>query len=164
VGPTIRVNVPRAHGGSYGARVSVAELGIVLGHGMSRFDPRPGLPNSPGPRKKPINNMCPSIITRAALPVFAVGASGGTRIPNSVYEVLLNHVGLGAPMETAMASPRLDTNGTLNLGLEKNHSSDDEAFFKSLGYATSRTPSANVSAVSFDPKTREARGIASGGA
>ena len=153
------IAITLTHGGSYGARVAVPEFGVVLGHGMSRFDPRPGLPNSPGPRKRPINNMCPTIVTRAGVPVLAVGAAGGTRIPNSVYEVLLNHVALGAPMETAMASPRLDSNGTLKLGLEKKYSDDDEAFFKSLGYATSRGPSANVSAVSFDPKSREARGL-----
>jgi gamma-glutamyltranspeptidase/glutathione hydrolase len=149
------------HGGSYGARVSVAELGMVLGHGMSRFDPRPGLPNSPGPRKRPINNMCPTIVTRGGVPVLALGAAGGTRIPNSVYEVLVNYVGLGAPMETAMAAPRLDTNGTLKLGLENKHSAEDEAFFKTLGYATSRTASAYVSAATYDPGTATARGMSS---
>jgi gamma-glutamyltranspeptidase/glutathione hydrolase len=158
------IAITLTHGGSYGARVSVADLGIVLGHGMSRFDPRPGLPNSPGPRKRPIDNMCPSIVTRGGIPVLAVGGAGGTRIPNSIYEVLLNYVGLGAPMEVAMTAPRLDTNGTLRLGLEKKHPAEDEAFFKTLGYTTSRVASAYISAVSVDPKTREVRGRSSGGA
>lgn len=158
------VAITLTHGGSYGARVSVEELGLVLGHGMSRFDPRPNLPNSPGPRKRPITNMCPTIVTRGGAPVFALGAAGGTRIPNSVYEVLLNIVGLGTPMETAMSAPRLDTNGTLNLGLEKKHSAEDEAFFKNLGYKTSRTASAYVSAVTIEPQTGQARGMSSGGA
>ena len=158
------IAITLTHGASYGARVSVEELGMVLGHGMSRFDPRPGLPNSPGPRKRPITNMCPTIVTRGGAPVLAVGAAGGTRIPNSIYEVLLNDVGLGAPLESAMTSPRLDTNGTLNLGLEKTHSAEDEAFFKNIGYKTSRVPSAYVSAVTFDAKTGQARGLSSGGA
>jgi gamma-glutamyltranspeptidase / glutathione hydrolase len=152
------------HGGSYGARVSVNELGMVLGHGMSRFDPRPGRPNSVGPGKRPITNMCPTIVTRKGTPVFAVGAAGGTRIPNSVYEVLLNYVGLDAQLETAMSSPRLDANGSLKIGLEKTHPAADEAFFQKLGYTTSRVPSAYVSAVERDSKTAKARGLSSGGA
>jgi hypothetical protein len=63
-----------------------------------------------------------------------------------------------------MISPRLDSTGTLNVGLEKKHSANDEAFFKAIGYTTTRVPSAYVSAVSRDPKTGEARGMASGGA
>ncbi|MBI4625671.1 MAG: gamma-glutamyltransferase [Verrucomicrobia bacterium] len=151
------------HGGGYGAKVLVDELGLILGHGMSRFDPRPGLPNSPGPRKRPVNNMCPSLVTRDGVPVFAVGGDGGTKIPNSVYEVLLNYAGLGAPIETAMAAPRLDTNGTLNLSMEKSCPAEDEGFFTQIGYKVARAGSAYISAVSFDPMTGQARGIARGG-
>ena len=158
------IAVTLTHGASYGAKVAVDELGMVLGHGMSRFDPRPGLPNSPGPRKRPMDNMCPAIVTRDGTAIFALGAAGGTRIPNAVYEVLLNHVGLGSSMEAAMAAPRLDANGTLSIGLEKKHSAEDEALFQKLGYKTSRVTSAYVSAVSFDVKTRETRGESSGGA
>jgi gamma-glutamyltranspeptidase/glutathione hydrolase len=103
--------------------------------------------------------MCPTIITRGGLPILAAGGAGGTRIPNSLYEVLLSHVGLGLPLETAMAAPRLDTNGTLNLGLEKSHTEADEAFFRALGYTTKRAPSASISAASFDPATGRTRGI-----
>ena len=156
--------VTLTHGGSYGARVSVEKLGIVLGHGMSRFDPRPGRPNSAGPRKRPVTNMCPTIVTRDGQPVFAVGGAGGTRIPNSIYEVLLNVVGLGATIENAMAAPRLNADGTLNISLEKKFPAEDEAFFKQIGYKVARTGSAYVSAVARDLRTGATRGISSGGA
>jgi gamma-glutamyltranspeptidase/glutathione hydrolase len=152
------------HGGSYGARVAVDELGMVLGHGLSRFDPRPGLPNSPGPRKRPMTNMSPTIVTRDGSAVLAVGAAGGTRIPNSIYEVLLNYVGLGAPLHAALAAPRLDCNGTLSLGLEQGYSAEDEAFFKKIGYKTTRVASAYVSAAAFEPKTNACHGLSRGGA
>ena len=158
------IAVTLTHGGGYGAQVAVDELGMVLGHGMSRFDPRPGRPNSPGPRKRPLTNMCPAIVTRAGVPVLALGAAGGTRIPNSIYEVLVNYVGLGSSLHTAMMAPRLDTNGTLNVGLEKTHAPEDEAFFKSIGYKTSRVVMAFVSAVEAEPKTGTVRGLATGGA
>lgn len=156
--------VTLTHGGSYGARVSVEELGLILGHGMSRFDPRPGRPNSPGPRKRPITNMCPTIVTRNGVPVFALGAAGGTRIPNSVYEVLLNFVGLEAPIESAMSALRLNADGSLNIGLEKSAPAEEEAFFRKIGYNVSRIAGAYVSAVARDPQTGETQGISSGGA
>ncbi len=156
------IAITLTHGGAFGAKVVVPELGVVLGHGMSRFDPRPGLPNSPGPRKRPINNMCPTIVTRGGVPVFAVGGAGGTRIPNGLYEVLLNYVGLGASLDSAMNAPRVHTDGTLKVGLDKQHTPDDEAFFKRLGYQTSRVAGANISAVSFDPTTGQSRGITNG--
>ena len=152
------------HGGSFGARVSVEELGMVLGHGMWRFNPRPGHPNSPGPGKRAVNNMCPTIVTREGKPIFALGAAGGTRIPNTIYEVLINYVGLNQSMDEAMNAPRVDTTGELKLGLEKTHSPDEEKFLQKIGYNTSYVNSAYVSAVSFDAKTKECRGISNGGA
>lgn len=151
------------HGSGYGARVSVEEFGMVLGHGMWRFDPRPGRPNSPGPGKRCINNMCPSAVTRNGKPILAVGGAGGTRIPNSIYEVLINYVGLGATMEQAMNVPRVETSGTLKLGLEKTHSSEQQNFLKQIGYKVSTTHSAFVSAVSFDAKSGDTRGMSRGG-
>jgi gamma-glutamyltranspeptidase/glutathione hydrolase len=151
------------HGSSYGARVSVEELGMVLGHGMWRFDPRPGRPNSPGPGKRCVNNMCPTVVTRDGKPILVVGGAGGTRIPNSIYEVLIHFVGLGKAMDEAMKVPRMETSGTLKLGLEKGHSPEEEAFLKKIGYNVSSTYSAYVSAASFDARTGTARGISTGG-
>jgi gamma-glutamyltranspeptidase / glutathione hydrolase len=151
------IAITLTHGGGYGAHVSVDELGMVLGHGMSRFDPRPGLPNSPGPGKRPITNMCPTVVTRDGLPVLAIGGAGGTRIPNSIYEVLLNYVGLGTSMEAALAAQRIDANGTLEIGFEKNRVEADEALMKSIGYGTRTFVAAFVSGATFDPKTGEMR-------
>src|SRR5207249_9223599 len=77
------------HGGSFGAQVTVDGLGLTLGHGMSRFNPRPGHPNAPGPGKHPVENMCPSVVLREGVPVMATGAAGGVRIPNAVGDVLV---------------------------------------------------------------------------
>src|SRR6185295_13243663 len=87
------VAVTLTHGGGFGAQVTVDGLGLLLGHGMSRFDPHPKHPNSPGPGKRPLNNMCPTIVTRDGRPVLAIGATGGRRIPNTMFDVLVNHIG-----------------------------------------------------------------------
>ncbi len=157
------IAITLTHGGSYGARVSVEEFGMVLGHGMWRFDPRPGHANSPGPGKRAVNNMCPTVVTQHGKPILVLGAAGGTRIPNSIYEVLINFVGLGASMVKAMNVPRLGTTGGLKLGLEKGHSPEEEAFLKKIGYKVSNAFSAYVSAATFDGKSGTARGISSGG-
>lgn len=156
------IAITLTHGGAYGAQVHVPELGVILGHGMSRFDPRPGRPNSPGPGKRPINNMCPTIITRGGVPVLAAGGAGGTRIPNSLYEVLLNYVGLGATLEAAHAAPRIHTDGTLKLGVEKKHPAAETTLLQEIGYSITQTPAANISAVSFDPATGATQGITNG--
>ena len=151
------------HGSSFGARVSVDELGMVLGHGMWRFDPRPGHPNSPGPGKRAVNNMCPTAITMDGKPIIALGGAGGTRIPNSMYEVLLNCVGLGKLLPDAMNAPRLQTTGTLRVELEKSHTPEDKAYLEKLGYKTVVGSSAYLSGVSFDRKTRTCNGLSRGG-
>jgi gamma-glutamyltranspeptidase/glutathione hydrolase len=156
------IAITLTHGGGHGAQVVVDGLGMILGHGMSRFDPRPGLPNSPGPGKRPITNMCPTIVTRAGVPVLAAGGAGGTRIPNSLHEVLLNRVAVGASLEDSLAAPRLDTNGTLQLTLEKKHPPANEALFRARGYVTKRGPSANISLAAFDPATGLTRGLSNG--
>jgi len=157
------IAITLTHGSGFGARVAVDELGMVLGHGMWRFNPRAGRPNSPGPGKRAVNNMCPCVVTKRGKPVLAVGGAGGTRIPNSVFEVLVNYVGRGEAIESAMAAPRLDNTGGLKLGLEKGHPPEVEAFFKKAGYSVSPSPSAYVGAASFDPATGKTVGIARGG-
>ena len=157
------IAITLTHGSTFGARVSVEEYGMVLGHGMWRFEPRPGHPNSVGPRKRPVHNMCPSAITRHNKPVLAVGAAGGTRIPNSIYEVLIDFAGLDLSMEEAMAALRLDTSGNTHVAVERGFPTEEQAFLKRIGYSVSNGASAYTSAVSFDIKTKECRGLSRGG-
>lgn len=145
------------HGGSFGARVTVDGLGLTLGHGMSRFDLRPGHPNSPGPGKRPLHNMCPTIVLRDRQPIFAVGGRGGRQIPNAVFEALTQIVALGRDMADAVAAPRLDTEGNVNLAFEKTWPAADLEALASMGYKVRAGASATLSAVSFDPKTGECR-------
>lgn len=135
------------HGGSFGAQVTVPGLGLVLGHGMSRFEPRPGHPNSPGPGKRPLHNMCPTTVLRDGKPVIAVGGRGGRKIPNALFVVLAEIVGRKQSPTAGLAEPRLHTDGGLDLQLEPSWSDADEALFRSVGYTITRSPHATVSAV-----------------
>ncbi len=101
------------------ACVTVEGLGLLLGRGMSRFDPQPQHPNSPAPGKRPLHNMCPTIVLRDERPILALGATGGRMILNAVCNVLTHFAGLGASMEEAIAAPRLHTEGNLDLTAER---------------------------------------------
>jgi gamma-glutamyltranspeptidase/glutathione hydrolase len=141
------VAVTLTHGGAFGARVTVPGLGLTLGHGMSRFDPHPGHSNAPGPGKRPLNNMCPTIIAKSGRPMFAVGARGGRKIPNAVAEVLLQLVARGKSLADAIAAPRMHTEGQLALSFEKDWPADQSATLKDRGYTVATAASATVSAV-----------------
>lgn len=145
------------HGNSFGACVTVDGLGLTLGHGMSRFEPKPGHPNSPGPGKRPLHNMCPSVVLHEGKPVFALGGAGGRKIPNAVFDVLLNGVALGASIEAAVAAPRLHTEGNREVTLEKAWPEAEAEHLQTLGFTVQNGVSARVSAVSFDPRTAECR-------
>jgi gamma-glutamyltranspeptidase/glutathione hydrolase len=141
------------HGDSFGAMVTVEGLGLLLGQGMSRFDPRPTHPNAPGPRKRPLHNMCPTIVSKAGQPILAIGARGGRRIPNAVFEVLAACVGREARVDEAIAAPRLHTEGGMQLTLEPGFAKADAAYLRRVGYSVVRGPSAVVDAIGRDPQS-----------
>ena len=157
------VAVTLTHGGSFGAQVTVDGIGLTLGHGMSRFDPHPDHPNAPGPRKRPVHNMCPSLLLRDGKPVMAIGCAGGVRIPNCIFDALTRYVFDGASMETAVAAPRLHTTGTIDVALEPNWPTGSADYLKAIGFKVGCWESSAVlSAASFDTNSRECRGIVRG--
>ncbi|MFO0810768.1 MAG: gamma-glutamyltransferase [Gemmataceae bacterium] len=141
------------HGGSFGAAVTVPGLGLTLGHGPSRFEPRPGHPNSPGPGKRPLHNMCPTVVLNGGRAELALGGRGGRKIPNAVFAVLAESVGRDAPLDAALKAPRLHTEGGLAVSVEASWPSSTEEWAK-IGYVVKREASAYVSAVATDPTTR----------
>lgn len=145
------------HGSHFGARVTVPGLGLILGHGMSRFEPRPGHPNSVGPGKRPLHNMCPTVVLRKGVPVVALGGAGGRKIPNAVFAVLLEYVGRSLSLEDAVAAPRLHTEGDLHVLVEKSWPKEQIEQWKKIGYTVAIGTHARVSAVSFDPKSKDVR-------
>jgi gamma-glutamyltranspeptidase/glutathione hydrolase len=140
------------HGNAFGAQVTVPGLGLVLGHGVSRFDPRPGHPNSVGPGKRPLHNMCPTAVTRDGTPVLALGATGGRKIPNTVFDVLAYRLGEGKSLTEAIKAPRVHTEGDLNLQLEASWPTAVKDRFKEAGYAVKAGTGAFASAIERDEK------------
>ncbi|HEY1377619.1 MAG TPA: gamma-glutamyltransferase [Gemmataceae bacterium] len=147
------VAITLTHGGSFGAQVTVDGLGLTLGHGMSRFNPEPGHPNSVGPGKRPLHNMCPTVVLKDGRPTLALGGRGGRKIPNAVFEVLARHIGRGMAPKDAIAAPRIHTEGGLAVALEKEWPESAADQLRAVGYTVTRAASATVSAVWRDPAT-----------
>lgn len=140
----LTVALTLTHGESLGAQVTIEGLGLVLGHGMSRFDPRAGRPNSPGPGKRPLHNMCPTVVTRDGAPVLAMGATGGRRIVNGLTNVLARRIGEDKPLPEAVKAPRLHSEGGLALTAEEGWAPED---LKAIGFTVTKGSVSSLSAI-----------------
>jgi len=100
------VAVTLSHGGFFGSCLTVPGTGIILGHGMCRFDPIPGRVNSIGPGKRPLNNVSPMIL-RAQDRDAAMGLRGGRRIVNASAQIFQRMVDYGSDSLAAARAPRL---------------------------------------------------------
>jgi gamma-glutamyltranspeptidase / glutathione hydrolase len=63
-------------------------------------------PNRADGDKRPRSSMSPTIVTRDGQPFIAVGSPGGSTIPPTVLQVLLERLDLGATLPEAIARPR----------------------------------------------------------
>ncbi len=93
---------------SMGSRVVLPGTGVLMNNGVMWFDPEPGKPNSVGPGKRPLTNMCPVILRDGDRAVLAAGASGGRRILASVVQLVAFATRLGMTPEQAAHHPRID--------------------------------------------------------
>ncbi|MEM8607511.1 MAG: gamma-glutamyltransferase [Myxococcota bacterium] len=110
---TTTVNLP------FGARFTAA--GIVMNDEMDDFASGVGksnafglvggAPNLPGPRKRPVSTMSPTIVFKDGLPVLCVGASGGSRIVTATEQVAMNALLFGEDTAQAVAQPRIHHQG-----------------------------------------------------
>ena len=102
----------------FGACVVVPGAGFVLNDTMDDFDSAPGVPNgfgavgsgvnTPAPGKAPLSSMAPTLVfDPGGRLLLAVGASGGTRIPTAVAQVISHIVDDGMSLSQAVSAPRL---------------------------------------------------------
>lgn len=140
------------HGAAFGAHVTLDGLGLMVGAGLARFDPRPDHPNAPAPGKRPLHNMCPTIVEREGRAVLALGGAGGRRIPSSIVSVLSHLLEQRAPLAEALSGGRVHTEGGDDVWYEGSVGESLD-YFKQLGFETKRYKIALVSAAAFDPAT-----------
>lgn len=105
------ISITATQGWMYGSHLVVDGMGLVLNHGMSRFDYSRGHANAPAPGKRMLHNMAPIIVLRNDQPAFAFGMPGGAKIVSVTAQLALNAIAFGASPATSIAAPRLHTDG-----------------------------------------------------
>ncbi len=102
----------------FGSKVVLPETGILMNNGIMWFDPRPGTPNSLGPNKRALTNMCPVIAHKDGKAWFAIGASGGRKIFPAVLQLTSFMIDHGLSLEEAFHHPRIDASGGDFVGVD----------------------------------------------
>ena len=102
---------------SYGSGFVAPGTGVLLNNEMDDFNAKPGEPNAYGligsaandveAGKRPLSSMTPTLVTKDDAFFAAIGAPGGSRIINGVFQATLNLLGYGLNAQTAVSMPRI---------------------------------------------------------
>jgi gamma-glutamyltranspeptidase/glutathione hydrolase len=101
---------------SYGSRTIIGGAGFFLNDEMDDFSVKPGVPNMYGaiggeanailPGKRMLSSMTPTIVLQNNKPFLVVGTPGGTTIPTSVFQTIINIVDFKMSTEDAVYKPK----------------------------------------------------------
>lgn len=102
--------------GYYGSKVVVSGAGFLLNNEMDDFSIKPGVPNLFGAvggeankieaGKRMLSSMTPTILLKEQKPYLVVGTPGGTTIPTSVYQSIVNIVDFKLSPNMAVNTPK----------------------------------------------------------
>jgi gamma-glutamyltranspeptidase/glutathione hydrolase len=102
---------------SYGLGLVAEGTGILLNDELDDFAAKPMAPNAyglvgleanaPGPGKRPLSSMTPTIVLKDGKPFLLTGAAGGSHIITTVLQVLINVIDRGMTIAESVAAPRV---------------------------------------------------------
>ena len=102
---------------SYGLGLVADGTGVLLNNELDDFTAAPGASNAyglvgyeanlPGPGKRPLSSMSPTIVLKDGKVVLVTGTPGGSRIISTVLQVIVNVLDYRMDVEAAVAAPRL---------------------------------------------------------
>ena len=102
---------------SYGLGLVAEDTGVLLNNELDDFTAKPGASNAfglvgftanlPGPNRRPLSSMSPTIVLKDGKPVLVTGSPGGSRIITTVLQVITNVIDFKMPLAEAVSAPRL---------------------------------------------------------
>ena len=102
---------------SYGLGLVADGTGVLLNNELDDFTAKPGAANAydlvgysanlPGPGKRPLSSMTPTIVLKDGKPFLITGSPGGSRIITTVLQVIANVIDFHMPIDQAVSAPRL---------------------------------------------------------
>jgi gamma-glutamyltranspeptidase/glutathione hydrolase len=110
------VSVTTTLNNGYGSKTVVGGAGFLLNDEMDDFSAKPGVPNFYGavggeanaiaPGKRMLSSMAPTLLLQNGKPFLVVGTPGGTTIPTSVFQTIVNIIDFGMTTEDAVYRPK----------------------------------------------------------
>lgn len=101
---------------SYGSRTVIGGAGFFMNDEMDDFSIKPGVPNMYGaiggeanaiaPGKRMLSSMTPTIVLKNNQPFLVLGTPGGTTIPTSVFQTLVNVLEFDLSTTDAVDKPK----------------------------------------------------------
>ena len=100
----------------FGSKTIISGAGFVMNNEMDDFSVKPGVPNMYGaigndkngiaPGKRMLSSMTPTIVLKNNKPFIVVGTPGGTTIPTSVFQSIINIVDYKMSADDAVNKPK----------------------------------------------------------
>ncbi len=101
----------------YGLGLVADGTGVLLNNELDDFSSKAGTANAyglvgfdanlPGPNKRPLSSMAPTIVLKDGKPFLITGSPGGSRIITTVLQVIVNAIDFHMPIAQAVSAPRL---------------------------------------------------------
>jgi gamma-glutamyltranspeptidase / glutathione hydrolase len=101
----------------YGVGLVAEGTGVLLNNELDDFTAAPGASNAfglvgfeanlPGPGKRPLSSMSPTIVLKDGKPVLVTGSPGGSRIISAVLQVVVDVLDYKMDVAAAVAAPRV---------------------------------------------------------
>lgn len=101
----------------YGVGLVAAGTGVLLNNELDDFTAAPGASNAfglvgfeanlPGPGKRPLSSMSPTIVLKDGKPVLVTGSPGGSRIISAVLQIVVDVIDYRMDVAAAVAAPRV---------------------------------------------------------
>jgi len=131
---------------SYGSRTVVGGAGFILNDEMDDFSIKPGVPNLYGAiggeanaiaaGKRMLSSMTPTLVLKDGKPYIITGTPGGTTIPTSVFQTIVNIIDFGLSSEDAVYKPKFHHQWKPDkIYIEKNFPEQTMDSLKKMGYA-----------------------------
>ena len=102
---------------SYGVGLVADGTGVLVNNELDDFAAKPGAPNAygltggranqPGPRKRPLSSMAPTMMFRDGKLELVTGSPGGSTIITTVMQIILDTVDFGLNLAEATAAVRI---------------------------------------------------------
>jgi gamma-glutamyltranspeptidase/glutathione hydrolase len=139
------VSVTTTLNGGYGSRTVVGGAGFLMNNEMDDFSSKPGVPNMYGamggeansivPGKRMLSSMTPTLVLKNNNPYVVIGTPGGTTIPTSVYQAIVNLVDFNMNADDAINKPKFHHQWLPDeVAIEKDFNAETRKQLQSMGY------------------------------